>query len=144
MLYDCALIHCFVAVVAAGFAPLELEGEEDAERYDFTFEWDEDAQVYELTTLYDRGYENWVGETSSGDSEFRDNFQEYFPANSTDYSKESSGSSTIGTGLLVCLMLLAFVAIGGSIAFIQSKELGKLGVILMVSIVGLEFLERQC
>ena len=132
------MIYCFVAVVAAGFAPLELEGEEDAERYDFTFEWDEDAQVYELTTLYDRGYENWVGETSSGDSEFRDNFQEYFPANSTDYSKESSGSSTIGTGLLVCLMLLAFVAIiGGSIAFIQSKELGKLGVILMVSIVGL-------
>ncbi|DAC59087.1 MAG: MFS transporter [Candidatus Thermoplasmatota archaeon] len=132
------MIYCFVAVVAAGFAPLELEGEEDADRYDFTFEWDEDAQVYELTTLYDRGYENWVGETSAGDSEFRDNFQEYFPANSTDYAKESSGSSTIGTGLLVCLMLLAFVAIiGGSIAFIQSKELGKLGVILMVSIVGL-------
>ena len=59
------MIYCFVAVVAAGFAPLELEGEEDAERYDFTFEWDEDTQVYELTTLYDRGYENWVGETSS-------------------------------------------------------------------------------
>ena len=140
-LMSALMIYCFVAVVAAGFAPLELEGEEDAERYDFTFEWDEDAQVYELTTLYDRGYESWVGETSSGDSEFRDNFQEYFPDNSTDYSKESSGSSTIGTGLLVCLMLLAFVAIiGGSIAFIQSKELGKLGVILMVSIVGLGIL----
>ena len=132
------MIYCFVAVVAAGFAPLELEGEEDAERYDFTFEWDDSTQEYELTTLYDRGYESWVGETSAGDSEFRDNFQEYFPDNSTDYSKESSGSSTIGTGLLVCLMLLAFVAIiGGSVAFIQSKELGKLGVILMVSIVGL-------
>jgi MFS family permease len=26
------MIYCFVAVVAAGFAPLELEGEEDAER----------------------------------------------------------------------------------------------------------------
>ena len=140
-LMSALMIYCFVAVVAAGFAPLELEGEEDAERYDFTFEWDEDGQVYELTTLYDRGYESWVGETSSGDSEFRDNFQEYFPDNSTDYSKESSGSSTIGTGLLVCLMLLAFVAIiGGSIAFIQSKELGKLGVILMVSIVGLGIL----
>ena len=132
------MIYCFVAVVAAGFAPLELDGEEDADNYDFTFEWDEDTQMYELSTLYDRGYESWVGETSSGDSEFRDNFQEYFPDNSTDYSKESSGSSTIGTGLLVCLMLLAFVAIiGGSVAFIQSKELGKLGVILMVSIVGL-------
>ena len=140
-LMSALMIYCFVAIVAAGFAPLELEGEEDAERYDFTFEWDEDTQVYELTTLYDRGYESWVGETSSGDSEFRDNFQEYFPDNSTDYSKESSGSSTIGTGLLVCLMLLAFVAIiGGSVAFIQSKELGKLGVILMVSIVGLGIL----
>ena len=135
------MIYCFVAVVAAGFAPLELEGEEDAERYDFTFEWDNATQEYELTTLYDRGYESWVGETSAGDSEFRDNFQEYFPDNSTDYSKESSGSSTIGTGLLVCLMLLAFVAIiGGSVAFIQSKDLGKLGVILMVSIVGLGIL----
>jgi len=140
-LMSALMIYCFVAVVAAGFAPLELEGEEDAERYDFTFEWDNDTGVYELTTLYDRGYESWVGETSAGDSEFRDNFQEYFPDNSTDYSKESSGSSTIGTGLLVCLMLLAFVAIiGGSVAFIQSKELGKLGVILMVSIVGLGIL----
>ena len=140
-LMSALMIYCFVAIVAAGFAPLELEGEEDAERYDFTFEWNDDAEVYELTTLYDRGYESWVGETSSGDSEFRDNFQEYFPDNSTDYSKESSGSSTIGTGLLVCLMLLAFVAIiGGSVAFIQSKELGKLGVILMVSIVGLGIL----
>ncbi len=64
--------------------------------------------------------ENWVGETSSGDSEFRDNFQEYFPANSTDYSKESSGSSTIGTGLLVCLMLLAFVAGGIKVALLTT------------------------
>jgi UMF1 family MFS transporter len=129
-------IYCFVAIVAAGFAPLELEGEEDAERYDFTFEWDNATQEYELTTLYDRGYESWVGETSAGDSEFRDNFQEYFPDNSTDYSKESSGSSTIGTGLLVCLMVLAFVAIiGGGIMFIQSKDLGKMGVVAMIAIV---------
>ncbi len=130
------LIYCFVAVVAAGFAPLELEGEEDADRYDFTFQWDNETQEYELMTLYDRGYESWVGETSSGDSEFRENFQEYFPENSTDYSTESSGSSTIGAGLLVCLMILAFVAvIGGGIMFIQSKELGIVGVIGMVAIV---------
>jgi len=129
-------IYCFVAIVAAGFAPLELEGEEDAERYDFTFEWDNATQEYELTTLYDRGYESWVGETSAGDSEFRDNFQEYFPDNSTDYSKESTGSSTIGTGLLVCLMILAFVAIiGGGVMFIQSKDLGKMGVVAMIVIV---------
>ena len=135
-LMSALLIYCFVAVVAAGFAPLELEGEEDAERYDFTFEWDNDTSEYELTTLYDRGYESWVGETSSGDSEFRDNFQQYFPANSTDYDKESSGSSTIGSGLLVCLVILAFVAIiGGGIMFIQSKELGMIGVLAMIGIV---------
>ncbi len=130
------IIYCFVAVVAAGFAPLALEGEEDAESYDFTFTWDNDTQVYELETLYDRGYESWVGETSSGDSEFRDNFQQYFPDNSTDYGKESSGSSTIGAGLLVCLMILAFVAIiGGGVMFIQSKDLGKAGVLAMIAIV---------
>tara|TARA_B100001564_G_scaffold140203_1_gene117698 strand:+ start:1694 stop:3724 length:2031 start_codon:yes stop_codon:yes gene_type:complete len=130
------IIYCFVAVVAAGFAPLALDGEEDAENYDFTFTWDNDTQVYELETLYDRGYESWVGETSSGDSEFRDNFQQYFPDNSTDYGKEESGSSTIGTGLLVCLMILAFVAIiGGGVMFIQSKDLGKAGVLAMIAIV---------
>ena len=130
------IIYCFVAVVAAGFAPLALDGEEDAESYDFTFEWDNETSEYELKTLYDRGYESWVGETSSGDSEFRDNFQQYFPDNSTDYGKESSGSSTIGAGLLVCLMILAFVAIiGGGVMFIQSKELGKIGVFAMIAIV---------
>ncbi len=130
------LIYCFVAVVAAGFAPLELEGEEDADRYDFTFEWNEDSQEYELKTLYDRGYESWVGETAAGDSEFRDNFQQYFPANSTDYDKDSSGSSTIGGGLLVCLIILVFVVlIGVGIMFIQNKELGMVGVLAMITIV---------
>ena len=134
------LIYCFVAVVAAGFAPLELDGKEDAERYDFQFEYDEETGEYELLTLYDRGYENWVGETSSGDSEFRDSFQQYFPDNSTDYQKDSSGSSTLGAGLLACVVILAFVAIlGGLIMFIQDKELGTKGLIaiVMVVIVGL-------
>ena len=130
------LIYCFVAIVAAGFAPLELEGEEDAERYDFTFEWDNSTQEYELTTLYDRGYESWVGETASGDAEFRDNFQQNFPSNSTDYDKESAGSSTIGGGLLVCLIILFFVVlIGSGITFIQNKELGMVGVLAMIAIV---------
>ena len=134
------LIYCFVAVVAAGFAPLELEGKEDAERYDFQFEYNNETGEYELLTLYDRGYENWVGETSAGDAEFRDSFQQYFPDNSTDYSKESSGSSTLGAGLLACVIILGFVAIiGGSIMFIQNKELGMKGVvaIIMIVIVGL-------
>ena len=134
------LIYCFVAVVAAGFAPLELEGKEDAERYDFQFEYNNETGEYELLTLYDRGYENWVGETSAGDAEFRDSFQQYFPDNSTDYSKESSGSSTLGAGLLACVIILGFVAIiGGSIMFIQNKELGMKGIvaIIMIVIVGL-------
>ena len=130
------LIYCFVAVVAAGFAPLELEGEEDAERYDFTFEWDNDTKEYELKTLYDRGYESWVGETAAGDAEFRESFQQYFPTNSTDYDKESTGSSTIGGGLLVCLIILVFIVIiGGGVMFIQNKELGAMGILAMILIV---------
>ena len=134
------LIYCFVAVVAAGFAPLELDGKEDAERYDFQFEFNEESGEYELMTLYDRGYENWVGETSAGDSEFRDNFQQYFPDNSTDYQKDSAGSSTLGAGLLACVIILGFVAIlGGAIMFIQNKELGMKGIfaIVIVVIIGL-------
>ena len=97
-----------MAIVAAGFAPLELDGKEDAERYDFQFEYNEETGEYELLTLYDRGYENWVGETSAGDAEFRDNFQQFFPSNSTDYTKESSGSSTLGAGLFACVIISRF------------------------------------
>ena len=114
------LIYCFVAVAAAGFAPLELDptGDEDAdgvpddaERYDFTFTWDNSSRMYNMSTLYDRGYENWVGETSEGDAAFRDNFQEYFPE--PDYSVGDKGDSTLGQGIVVCLIILAFVAIIG-------------------------------
>ena len=130
------LIYCFVAVVAAGFAPLELEGEEDADRYDFAFTWDNNTSMYELETLYDRGYESWVGETSSGDAEFRDSFQQYFPENSTDYRADDTESSELRGGILVCILILAFVVIiGGSIMFIQSKELGNLGIFAMIAIV---------
>ena len=142
-------IYCFVALVAAGFAPLELEGEEDADRYDFTFEWNATSSEYELETLYDRGYESWVGETAEGDSEFRDNFQQYFPVNSTDYDKDDPGTSSMGKGLQACIIILAFVAlIGGAIMLIQNKELGKLGVLAMIFIViigilGASFLADQ-
>ncbi len=129
------LIYCFVAVVAAGFAPLELEGEEDAERYDFAFSWDNNTSMYELETLYDRGYEGWVGETSTGDAEFRDGFQEYFPENSTDYDKDSA-TGTMSGGILVCILVLVFlVLIGGSVMFLQTKDLGKIGILAMIVIV---------
>ncbi len=137
------LIYCFVAVTAAGFAPLKLDPEadgdgdgipDDAERYDFTFTWDETSNMYNMTTLYDRGYENWVGETSDGDAEFRDNFQEYFPE--PDYSVGDKGESTLGKGIMVCIIVLAFVAIiGGGVLFIQSKELGWMGIVAMVALV---------
>ena len=136
-------IYCFVAVTAAGFAPLELDptGDDDgdgvpddAERYDFTFTW-EDGN-YTMTTLYDRGYEGWIGETAEGDAAFRDNFQEYFPE--PDYSVGDKGESTIATGLIVCVVILAFVALlGGGIMFIQSKELGWMGVVAMIAMISI-------
>ncbi|MDE0574681.1 MAG: MFS transporter [Candidatus Poseidoniales archaeon] len=138
------LIYCAVAVTAAGFAPLELEGENDAERYDFTFEWDADPDgnnstddgVYVMTTLYDIPYEDWISSDSEGDSAFRDAYQEHFPE--TDYSVEAAGDSTLGTGLMVCLFILAMVSILGlGIMWLQSREMGWMGVIaafLLVSV----------
>ena len=138
------IIYCFVAIAAAGFAPLELDPNtdsdgdgvpDDANRYDFTFTYNETTELYEMETLYNRGYENWVGETASGDAEFRDNFQEYFPA--PDYSVEASNESSIGKGLLVCLFILVMVALlGAGMMFIQKQELGWMGVLAIVVLVG--------
>jgi len=141
------LIYCAVAVAAAGFAPLELEGEDDAERYDFQFEWNEDTGMYEMTTLYDRGYEGWIAEDSEGDAVFRDGFQEHFP--DTDYSVEASGESTLGTGLMVCLFILVVVVLlGGGVKWVQEKEMGLMGVfaaflLVGVGIFGASFLADQ-
>ena len=113
------LIYCGVAVAAAGFAPLELEGEEDAERYDFQFEWNEETNTYEMETLYNGGYEGWIAEDSDGDAAFRDAFQEHFPE--TDYSVEAAGDSTMAKGLIVCLFILVMVVLlGGALMWIQS------------------------
>ena len=141
------LIYCGVAIAAAGFAPLELEGEEDAERYDFQFEWNEDTGLYEMTTLYDRGYEGWIAEDSEGDAVFRDGFQEHFPE--TDYSVEDAGASTMGTGLMVCLFILVVVVLlGGGVRWLQEKEMGLKGVfaaflLVGVGIFGASFLADQ-
>nr|AIE92471.1 major facilitator permease superfamily protein (UMF1) [uncultured marine group II/III euryarchaeote AD1000_23_G03] len=141
------LIYCAVAVAAAGFAPLELEGEEDAERYDFQFEWNEDTGLYEMTTLYDRGYEGWIAEDSEGDAVFRDGFQEHFPE--TDYSVEDAGASTLGAGLIVCLFILVVVVLlGGGVKWVQEKEMGLMGVfaaflLVGVGIFGASFLADQ-
>ncbi len=141
------LIYCAVAVAAAGFAPLELEGEEHAERYDFQFEWNEDTGLYEMTTLYDRGYEGWIAEDSDGDAAFRNAFQEYFPE--TDYSVEAAGESTLGTGLMVCLFILVLVVLlGGGLMWLQEREMGMMGVfaaflLVGVGIFGASFLAEQ-
>ena len=129
------LIYCAVSVTAAGFAPLELEGEEDAERYDFQFEWNNETEMYDMTTLYDRGYEGWIAEDSEGDAEFRDAFQAHFPE--PDYSVEDSGESTIGTGLMVCVFILAVVGLLGlGIKWIQEKEMGMMGLLAAFLLVG--------
>ena len=129
------LIYCFVAVTAAGFTPLELEGESDAERYDFAFEWNNETQMYEMTTLYDRGYEGWVSEKGAGDTAFRDNFQSHFPA--TDYSVESSSKSSIGNGLLVCVFIIVVTGcLGAAMMYILSREMGWLGLALCFILVG--------
>ena len=141
------LIYCGVAVAAAGFAPLELEGEEDAERYDFQFEWNEETNTYEMETLYNRGYEGWIAEDSEGDAAFRDAFQEHFPE--TDYSVEASGESTMAKGLIVCLFILVMVVLlGGGLMWIQEREMGWMGVIAAfllvgVGIFGASFLAEQ-
>ncbi len=141
------LIYCAVAVAAAGFAPLELEGEEDAERYDFQFEWNEETGLYEMTTLYDRGFEGWISEDSEGDTVFRDAFQEHFPE--TDYSVEDSGESTLGTGLIVCLFILVMVVLlGGCLMWLQERNMGWMGVfaaflLVGVGIFGASFLAGQ-
>jgi len=130
------MIYCGVAVVAAGFAPLELESDVKAadSDYDFTFEWDNATENYTMATLYDRGYEGWIGETSEGDKEFRDSFQEHFPT--PDYSAEDAGASTIGTGLLVCLFILVMLGLlGGAMVYIQGMEMGFKGAVLIMLVV---------
>ncbi len=130
------LIYCGVAVVAAGFAPLELDNDVTAadSDYDFTFEWDNATENYTMTTLYDRGYEGWIGETSAGDKEFRDSFQDHFPT--PDYSAEDAGASTIGTGLLVCLFILVMLGLlGGAMVYIQGMEMGFKGFVLIMIVV---------
>ncbi|MEE2748313.1 MAG: MFS transporter, partial [Candidatus Thermoplasmatota archaeon] len=146
------LIYCGVAVTAAGFAPLELEGEADAERYDFQFTWDDnpdgddstDDGAYVMTTLYDIPYEDWISSESEGDAAFRDAFQDDFPE--PDWTSEGAEDTNMKRGLLICLFILAMLSILGlAIMWLQSKEMGWMGVIaafllVTVAIFGASFL----
>ena len=154
------LIYCAVAVTAAGFAPLELDSETDANsdgvpddaeltksgdsaRYDFVFTWDENPDgdndtndaAYVMSTLYGIPYEDWISNTSDGDAAFRDAFQEHFPE--ADYSTESAGANTFGKGIIVCLFILVLVALlGAGLMWIQKREMGLGGVFAAFLLVG--------
>ena len=68
-------VYCVVAILAVGFAPLELE--DDHGRYDFQYDWSESNEAYMLSTLYDRGVDSWVSDSGDGDAAFRDAFMTY-------------------------------------------------------------------
>ena len=136
------MIYCGVAVIAAGFAPLALESDVEAEdsAYDFTFAWEEPAVqgengTYIMTTLYDRGYEGWIGETTGNDDDdFRDAYEEHFPT--PDYSTEGAGASTLGAGILVCLFILVMLGLlGGTMVYIQGMDLGFKGALLIILVI---------
>ena len=156
------LIYCAVAVTAAGFAPLELDSETDANsngvpddaeltkngdsaRYDFVFTWDENPDgdndtndaAYVMSTLYGIAYEDWISNTSDGDAAFRDAFQEYFPDRKSNDGGESTGTNTFGKGIMVCLFILVLVVIlGGGLMWIQEREMGWGGVFAAFLLVG--------
>ncbi len=70
-------VYAIVAILAVGFAPLELE--DDHERYDFQYDFNPEIGEegeYELTTLYDRGVKGWVSKNGQGDQAFREAFFE--------------------------------------------------------------------
>jgi UMF1 family MFS transporter len=68
-------VYSVVALLAVGFAPLELA--DDHGRYDFQYHYDEETEEYELTTLYDKGVKGWISKAGSGDEAFRDAFFTY-------------------------------------------------------------------
>tara|TARA_B100001559_G_scaffold246949_1_gene210121 strand:- start:1042 stop:2922 length:1881 start_codon:yes stop_codon:yes gene_type:complete len=76
------IVYCIVAILAVGFAPLDLD--DDHGRYDFQYDWDEADSAYELTTLYDRGVDAWVSDSGEGDAKFRDAFMEFLQDDSGD------------------------------------------------------------
>ena len=76
------IVYCVVAILAVGFAPLDLD--DDHDRYDFQYDWDGSDSTYELTTLYDRGVDAWVSDSGEGDAKFRDAFMEFLQDDSGD------------------------------------------------------------
>jgi len=82
-------VYAVVAILAVGFAPLELE--DDHERYDFQYDFEEDVGEYKLSVLYDKenSVKGWVSKTGEGDQSFRDAFFEFMIVSSTDSNRWS-------------------------------------------------------
>jgi MFS-type transporter involved in bile tolerance (Atg22 family) len=79
-------VFSLVAVMAVGFAPLELD--DNHERYDFQYDYNRQNGEYELSTLYGKGVKGWVSKSGEGDHEFRDSFMEYLFESSIDSETE--------------------------------------------------------
>ena len=82
-------VYAVDAILAVGFAPLELE--DDHERYDFQYDFEEDVGEYKLSVLYDKenSVKGWVSKTGEGDQSFRDAFFEFMIVSSTDSNRWS-------------------------------------------------------
>ncbi|MFL2975369.1 MAG: MFS transporter [Candidatus Thalassarchaeaceae archaeon] len=82
-------VYSVVAILAVGFAPLELG--DDHERYDFQYDFDEERGEYKLSVLYDKenSVKGWVSKTGDGDQSFRDAFFDYMIVSSTDSNRWS-------------------------------------------------------
>ena len=82
-------VYSVVAILAVGFAPLELG--DDHERYDFQYDFDEERGEYKLSVLYDKenSVKGWVSKTGDGDQSFRDAFFDYMIVSSTDRNRWS-------------------------------------------------------
>jgi UMF1 family MFS transporter len=80
-------VYSVVAILAVGFAPLELEG--DHGRYDFQYDFDEERGEYKLSVLYDKedSVKGWVSKTGDGDQSFRDAFFDFMIVSSTDSNR---------------------------------------------------------
>jgi len=120
------VVYCLVAVTAIGFAPLELEGSADHDRYDFQMDWNQDTNEYELTQLYG-GALNCGDCSGEGDAAFKAAFPEL-----TFTEEASATSGGILTGLSAAIILiLALGGLGFAMMRIMKLEKGLLGLLLI-------------
>tara|TARA_Y100001980_G_C14556414_1_gene347825 strand:+ start:3831 stop:5828 length:1998 start_codon:yes stop_codon:yes gene_type:complete len=128
-------IYCAVAVIAVGFAPLELEN--DHERYDFQYDWNEESGNYTLSTLYNRGIDGWVSADSEGDAEFRNTFgqNDWMVFEGSKEADTSGFKLQQGFGALA-LIGVATLGVGVAMIAILRKGMGWMGLVLIIVLCG--------